>query len=209
MCGRFVVTSSLAETGREFDIQEVACDYHTSRNMLPGQDIPAVVRDGANRLVCFRWGLVPFWAKDPAIGSKLINARGETVAEKPSFRHAFRKRRCLIVASGFYEWQKRDGRKIPMFFSLSSGEPFGFAGLYETWTSPQAERIASCTIITTVANELVAPIHDRMPVIVPKDSEMLWIDTAHFDRSALLSVLKPYPSHEMTVEEVSPHVFRS
>jgi putative SOS response-associated peptidase YedK len=208
MCGRFVITSSLEETTQAFNIREVSCEYRTSWNVLPGQDIPAIVREDFNRLVCFRWGLVPFWAKDPSMGRKLINARAETIAEKPSFRHAFAKRRCLIVANGFYEWLRQDTRKIPVYFSVVSGKPFGFAGLYESWTSAKAERIDSCTIITTAANELVMPVHDRMPVIVPKERESLWLDPTHLDRSELLSILRPYPPEDMTMEEVSPRVFR-
>ena len=208
MCGRFVLISLLSDVERAFDIHEVSCDYRTSRNMLPGQDVPAVVSNGGNRLVCFRWGLIPSWARDPSIGRKLINARAETIAVKPSFRSAFRRRRCLIVANGFYEWRKEGSRKKPIHLFLKSGQPFGFAGLYESWRSPQAERINTCTIVTTGANELVSPIHDRMPVIVPKEKEAVWLDPSCENQSELLSILKPYPSEEMSVEEVSPQFFR-
>lgn len=202
MCGRFVLISDLSSVTDEFHIQETAGDYRTSANVLPGQPIAAVIHDGVNRLVQFRWGLIPSWAKDPTIGSRLINARAETLAEKPSFRNAFKKRRCLIIADGFYEWQKEGKKKIPFYFHLKSGRPFGFAGLYETWTSPEGQPIHTCTIITTEPNDLIQPIHNRMPVIVPKGKESFWIDPASFDSKGLSSVLKPYPSADM--EAVSP-----
>jgi putative SOS response-associated peptidase YedK len=146
MCGRFVLLTDLSRIVQSFDIQEVNSAYHTGINISPGQMIAAVIRDNINRLVDFQWGLIPAWAKDPAIGNKMINARSETVSEKPSFRQAFRKHRCLIVADGFYEWKTEAGKKTPMRFYLKSGEPFGFAGLYETWLSPDKAPINSCTI---------------------------------------------------------------
>jgi len=159
--------------------------------------IAAVVRDDINRLVKFKWGLIPSWAKDSSIGNKMINARAETVAEKPSFRQAFRKRRCLIVADGFYEWQKDNGKKTPLRFFMKSGDPFGMAGLYESWISPEKKPLRTCTIITTGANDLVGPIHDRMPVIVPKTEESTWIDPDNQDQARLLSILRPYPADLM------------
>jgi putative SOS response-associated peptidase YedK len=134
----------------------------------------------------------------------MINARAETVSEKPSFREAFKKRRCLIVADGFYEWQKVDRKKKPYKFSLKSGQPFGFAGLYETWMSPEKEPIHTCTIITTEPNELIQPIHDRMPVIVKKELEDLWIDPGNHNQKELLAILKPYSSEKMMMSPVDP-----
>ena len=166
MCGRFFLLTDLSVIVESFGIQEVACDYRPDHNLSPGREIPAVVHEGRNCLVGFRWGLIPAWARDPLIGNRMFNARAETIAEKPSFRDAFRKRRCLIPAEGFYEWQ-RDGKvKKPFRFSLQSGKPFGFAGLHEIWISPEKKTIRTCTIITTEANELIQPIHDRMPVIL-------------------------------------------
>jgi len=202
MCGRFVLLTDLSVITESFAIQEIACDYKTGNNISPGQLVTAVVHDEKNRLVNFRWGLIPSWAKDPSIGNKMFNARGETVAEKPSFRSAFKKRRCLIVADGFYEWQKLDKVKKPFYFSLESGKPFGFAGLYESWTSPDQKKIQTCTIITTDSNELIMPIHERMPVILPKDGESLWLNPENPNREELLTLLKPYPPEEMKMEEV-------
>ena len=148
----------------------IVCDVPPSSNICPGEQVVSIICDGANRLAQFKWGLIPPWAKDPAIGYKLINARAETLAEKPSFRDAFKKNRCLIIADGFYEWKKDGKRKIPMYFFLRSGEPVAFAGLYSEWHSPGGQFIKSCTIITTDSNELIAPVHDRMPAILPKSA---------------------------------------
>jgi len=204
MCGRFFLLTDLSVIVESFGIQEVACDYRPDHNLSPGREIPAVVHEGRNRLVGFRWGLIPAWARDPLIGNRMFNARAETIAEKPSFRDAFRRRRCLIPAEGFYEWQ-RDGKvKKPFRFSLQSGQPFGFAGLHETWISPEKKTIRTCTIITTEANELIQPIHDRMPVILPKEREASWMDPENRDAKALLSLLKPYPAAEMTISPADP-----
>jgi putative SOS response-associated peptidase YedK len=203
MCGRFVLQAELSRIVESFDIQEVACHYRPSNNIFPGQHIIAVVHDTMNRLVEFKWGLIPWWSKDPSIGNRMINARAETAAEKPVFRQAFKKRRCLIVADGFYEWQKVGKAKKPLYFSLKSGGPFGFAGLHETWTSPDQQQLDTCTIITTEANRFIEPIHDRMPVIVPKDLEMKWIDPENQNHQELMSVLKPYLSEEMDMSEVT------
>jgi len=197
MCGRFVLISDLSIITEAFTIQEIACDYRPSANILPSHTIAAVIHDGVNRLVQFRWGLIPSWAKDPSIGSRLINARAETLSEKPSFRNAFKKRRCLIIADGFYESLKEGKKKTPIYFRLKSGRPFGFAGLYEMWTSPEGQPVNTCTIITTEPNDLIQPIHNRMPVIVSKEKETLWIDPAVQNQTLLSSVLQPYPSAEM------------
>ena len=199
MCGRFILISDLSIIKEAFDIQEVAFDYKPSGNVLPSQEIAAVIHDGINRLVLFRWGLIPSWAKDPSIGSRLINARAETLAEKPSFKNAFKKRRCLIIADGFYESWKQGTVKIPVHFRLKSGEPFGFAGLYETWTSSEGKTVNTCTIITTEPNDLIQPIHNRMPVIVTREKVFLWIDPAAQNQAQLSSILQPYPSSEMEV----------
>jgi putative SOS response-associated peptidase YedK len=200
MCGRFVLLTDLSVITESFNVQNVACEYRPGSNIAPGQQIAAVLRkDDQNRLVNFRWGLIPTWAKDPSIGNKTFNARAETIAEKPSFKNAFQKRRCLIPADGFYEWQKLGKLKKPLRYSLRSGEPFGLAGLYETWISPEKKPVNTCTIITTEPNDLLRPIHDRMPVIVPKQWEAAWIDPDNHNWKELLSILKPYPSDEMTV----------
>ena len=179
-------------------------------NVAPGQDV-AVVRaeEGGRGLAMLRWGLIPAWARDPTIAWKLINARSETAAQKPSFRSAFRHRRCLIPADGFYEWERRGGVKQPWLFGLQDGAPFAFAGLWETWTVPDdaaltgslaehgpGDTIQTCTILTTAANEAVAPVHGRMPVILPRDSYAPWLASEDVP-------LVPYPADDMTAYPVS------
>ena len=203
MCGRFILLTDLSAIVESFGIHEVTCDYRQGNNISPGQQATAIIHENDNnRLVNYRWGLIPSWAKDPSIGNRLFNARAETVAEKPSFARAFQKRRCLIPADGFYEWQKTGKIKTPLRFSLKSDRPFCFAGLYETWISPEKEPVHSCTIITTESNGLIRPFHDRMPVIVPKDKEAFWIDPDNCHQKELLSILKPYPPDEMRMSPV-------
>jgi putative SOS response-associated peptidase YedK len=209
MCGRFVLLTDLSTIVEYFQIDDAACDYQSGGNISPGQQVTTIVREkGRNRLVDCQWGLIPAWAKDPAIGNRMFNARAETVAEKPSFARAFQKRRCLIAADGFYEWQKIDKERRPFRFSLKSGRPFGFAGLYETWTAPDKTPVRTCTIITTEANELIRPIHDRMPVIVPRDREAFWIDPDNRLLPELLALLKPYPTSEMVHSAVDGALLR-
>jgi putative SOS response-associated peptidase YedK len=207
MCGRFILLTDLAVLTESFGIQEIAAEYTPGGNICPGRFIAAVVQDEKKRLVAFRWGLIPAWANDPAIGHRMFNARAETVAEKPSFKHAFQKRRCLIPADGFYEWQKLETGKRSLCFSLKSGRPFGLAGIYETWISPEKESIRTCTIITTESNDLIRPTHDRMPVIMPKGKEKEWLEPHNDDLHVLSSLLKPYPSNEMASSEVGADMF--
>ena len=212
MCGRFTLIAwdeiegrfLPAGSGMEI-IRERFADTGPERyNIAPTQDVITITSDGESNAAQFmRWGLVPSWAKDISIGNRMINARAETLAERPSFRVAFRRRRCLVAADSFYEW-KRDGRKrTPMRISLESGELFGFAGLWESWNSPDGRRIQSCAIVTTEANELLAPIHDRMPVILSPDAEPVWLDPDVQDTDALSGLLTPYPSDLMNAYEVS------
>jgi putative SOS response-associated peptidase YedK len=204
MCGRFVVFSSLEEIREAFAVQQVRYQVEPSYNVAPTQSVAVVVqREGVNTLEKMRWGLIPAWAKDPAIGSRMINARAETVGEKPSFKRPLKDRRCLVVADGFYEWQKTGQAKIPMFIRLKSGQPFGFAGLYDVWTSPEGEAVASCTIITTSANDLMQPIHDRMPVILPKSQESTWLNPAIQRAADVLPLLVPYSAADMEAYAVS------
>ena len=207
MCGRFVLISGLKNIQKNFNIQNISCDYQPSWNIAPSQSVPVIIcHNGINQLVCYRWGLIPSWSRDPSIAGKLINARAETVDKKPSFKDAFKKRRCLIVADGFYEWKREGKSKIPLYFYLKSARPFGFAGLYETWISPDKKEINTCVIITTAANELIAPVHDRMPVILSREQERVWLDSNMVDVSGLLSVLKPYPAGEMDYKPgIGPH----
>ena len=150
-----------------------------------------------------RWGLIPSWAEDPKVAQHMINARAETVAEKPSFRDSLRKRRCLVLADGFYEWQKQGSVKQPVRIVLKTHEAFGFAGLWNTWESAEGEKINSCTIITTEANELLKAVHDRMPVILDREAEDVWLDPLVVDLAKLLPLLKPYPSDQMELYPVS------
>jgi putative SOS response-associated peptidase YedK len=174
---------------KTFNIDSVEAEAVSSYNIAPTQNVLAVVRNGARRLTNLHWGLVPFWAKDRSIGSRLINARAETVAEKPSFRNAFKKQRCLIVADGFYEWKGEKGNKQPYYLTLPSGGPFAFAGLWEIWNKDNAD-YHSCSIITTAATESVRKLHHRMPVILRPQSHDAWLDTTHQDAEQLKQILK-------------------
>lgn len=188
---------------RDFGVQEITDDLQPSFNVAPTDNVAVVLNNRVKQLVAMRWGLVPFWATDPKIASKHINARAETLTVKPAFKDAFKRRRCLVVADGFFEWQKQGATKIPLFIHLEPERPFGFAGLYEIWTPPLGEKLVTCTIITTQPNELVRPIHDRMPVILPKDAEDFWLDSAVEDHTRLLDLLQPYQASDMGAFTVS------
>ena len=153
-----------------------------------------------------KWGLIPAWAQDPAIGHKLINARSETVTEKPSFRDAFRKRRCLIPADGFYEWQRRGTNKQPYYFQMRGGSPFAMAGLWERWTNTDGEPVETCAILTTVCNDLLRPVHERMPVILKAEDYDRWLDESVRGAEPLIPLLRPYPAAEMVAHPVSLYV---
>ena len=171
--------------------------------MAPTQNVLTVV-GGENRRAWFmRWGLIPHWAKSASIGSRMINARAETVAQRPAFRSAFRRRRCLVLADGFYEWQRMGSVKKPMRIVMESEEPFAFAGLWAVWKDPDGNTVPSCTIITTEANDLLGPIHNRMPVILPRELEGFWLDGNIDDPGALASVLAPYPDDALEAYKVS------
>lgn len=207
MCGRFTQTASAPELARAFGVAEVP-PVKPRYNIAPTQDILTVrgTPDGREALY-LKWGLVPSWAKDVAIASRLINARSETVESKPSFRDAFKRRRCLIVADGFYEWDKKgDGKKQPYYLSLRDGRPFAFAGLWERWQSPDGKPLDTCTILTTTANHALAPIHDRMPVILHPADHDLWLTAGERQSDELQALLAPYPAEEMTSHPVSPLV---
>ncbi len=204
MCGRFVLYSSLDDIVRAFDVQQTQLQLRASYNIAPTQSVTVVSRrDGVNTLDEMVWGLIPVWAKERSIGSRMINARAETLAEKLSFKRPLVSQRCLVPADGFYEWHKTEQGKIPMLIHLNTRRPFGFAGLYDTWTSPEGERVRSCTIITVSANDLVRTIHDRMPAILPKELEGAWLDPSSRTAGELLALLQPYPAHEMEAYAVS------
>jgi len=207
MCGRFELHSALEIIAQIFSLGRINVSLSPRYNIAPSQDIPIVLNEGGARtLVLSRWGLLPPWAKDEKDGYKMINARAETVAEKPSFRQAFSRHRCLVVADGFYEWKKEGAKKKPVYVRLRSGKPFGFAGLYSDWNSPDGEAVRTSTIITTDANGVLAPIHDRMPVIIPPDQYELWLDPSVHEKDRLIPVLMPYPDDELVLYEVTAAV---
>jgi putative SOS response-associated peptidase YedK len=206
MCGRYTLSTPAGRLAEEFQLNEGSVDLTPSYNVAPTQQVAAVLEEeGERHLEMFRWGLIPSWADDPGIGARMINARSETAAEKPSFRSAFRRRRCLIAADGFYEWKRENGGKQPYYFHMQEGRPFAFAGLWESWKGDG--EIRSCTILTTGANALVGEIHERMPVIVAPDAYDVWLDPAS-ERDELTGLLAPYPEEEMEAYPVSRFVNR-
>jgi putative SOS response-associated peptidase YedK len=204
MCGRYTLRARPAAVAEEFDLPEVP-GLRPRFNIAPDQPV-AVVRfdpeEGARRLDFLTWGLVPSWADDLRIGDRMVNARAETVTVRLSFRHPFRYRRCLMAADGFYEWQRQDGWKRPYFVHMRDDRPFGFAGLWEHWDKPE-EPVYSCTLLTTHANEILAPIHDRMPVIIPRERYALWLDPNTHDPDRLEPLLVPFPADRMEAYSVS------
>jgi putative SOS response-associated peptidase YedK len=206
MCGRFTLRTAGEELARHFQLDTIPDDYHERYNIAPKQPVVVLADRTVRRLDYFRWGLIPSWAKDESIGYKMINARVETLDQKPSFRSAFRKRRCLIIADGFYEWKKEDDKKIPVYIRLKSGKPFAFAGLWEAWTNPGGEILRSCTIVTCEPNELMAQYHHRMPVILPPEKYDEWLDVENFYPEKLKAMLVPYPADEMEAYVVSSKV---
>ena len=200
MCGRFTLTTNPADYFKGFRFPSI---FAPRFNIAPMQPLLAVPNDGQNTATFFLWGLLPYWAKDASMAARMINARGETLAEKPSFRGAYKYRRCLIFADGFYEWEKVGGRKIPHYIFMQSREPFAFAGLWSDWESPDGSRVKTCIIITTSPNEVVAPIHARMPVILPRNAYRRWLSR---DRGSLDDLLRPYPAEGMEAHPVSNFV---
>ena len=205
MCGRFTRKSTIKKIAETFQVEEIACDLAPSYNIAPRQYLASILKDSKVRLVALRWGLIPGWAKEATIGDRMINARAETIIEKPSFKSAFFKRRCLIVAEGFYEWKKEGPQKIPMYIHLEGHPLFAFAGIWESWRTPEKTTLETCTIITTEANEFLRSIHHRMPVILPKDQQEEWLNPKA-ERDSLLALLKPFPVSEMRAYPVSTWV---
>ncbi len=206
MCGRFTLLTSPEELSQQFGLSEIP-DLSPRYNIAPTQQVAAVrtAEKGQRELVLLRWGLIPSWADSPAIGVRLLNARAETVADKPSFRSALKQRRCLIPADGFFEWQSVQGRKRPYYFREKAGRPLAFAGLWEHWERG-GQAIHSCTIITTEANAVVKSLHDRMPVILLPDAYALWLDRTVQRPEQLVPLLRPFPAEEMIVYPVSLRV---
>jgi len=205
MCGRFTFVSDREALEQAFPGVQMDDDFPPHYNIAPTQNVPTILNDGQKRLTHTRWGLIPVWAKDASIGSKMINARVETLAEKPSFRTPLRRQRCLILTTGFYEWQTLPGqkKKQPMYIHLKSEEPFAFAGLWDRWRTAEKEMWTTSTIITTEPNSLMSAIHSRMPVILMPQDYDLWLIPGEAPVEKLLGCLKPYPAQEMEAYPVS------
>jgi putative SOS response-associated peptidase YedK len=208
MCGRFTLTASPDQIQEAFPDYAVPAQMSPHYNIAPTQPIAVIPNTGEKRVDFFVWGLIPSWSKEPSIGNRMINARGETLAEKPSFRTPYKRRRCLVLADGFFEWVVVPGEKAkqPHYIQLSDGKPFAFAGLWEQWFSPDGSEIKSATIITTEPNEKVAKLHNRMPVILHPDDYARWIDPAERAPESLQDLLVAYPAEEMRHYPVSRQV---
>ncbi|MGZ4162127.1 MAG: SOS response-associated peptidase [Neobacillus sp.] len=207
MCGRFTLTASIEQIMDRFDIQSFLDEenFSPSYNIAPSHSVLAVINDGrANRMGFLKWGFIPPWAKDMSIGYKMINARAETLSEKPSFRQAFEKKRCIIVADSFFEWKREDDKtKTPMRIKLKTDELFAMAGIWGNWKSPEGNSVYSCSVITTKFNELMKDIHDRMPAILKKEDEKKWLDPSNSDTSFLNQLLLPFDEKQMEAYKVS------
>ncbi len=203
MCGRFTLTSTPEQIAEELELALLPSDYFPRYNIAPLQPVLVVRReeDGERGAALLRWGLVPFWAKEPLIGNRMINARAETIAEKPAYKNAFAKRRCLVLADGFYEWQRVGGRKVPMWIHRTDGRPFAFAGIWERWRG-EDEALETCAIITTGPNALMRSIHDRMPVILSREERERWLDLGA-EPGELRALLCPCAAGDFTAHAVS------
>ncbi len=204
MCGRYaIVLVGGGDLQRRFSLENLLDHPQARFNVAPTQTLPVVVRNSPDRVEMMRWGLIPSWAKDASIGSRMINARAETVAEKPAFRRLLRSQRCLVPATGFFEWKREGDGKAPHFIHLPDEPLFAFAGLYDTWHDPNGQTVRSYSIITTEPNEVIAPIHNRMPLILRRDDEDGWLDPENTEPENLLPLLRPYPAHAMAAYPVS------
>ncbi|HXW27290.1 MAG TPA: SOS response-associated peptidase [Xanthobacteraceae bacterium] len=209
MCGRYAITSAPEAIRRLFGYAEQP-NFPPRYNVAPTQPVPIVrLYEGKRQFALVRWGLVPAWVKDPRAFSLLINARGESLSDKPAFRNAMRRRRCLFPADGFYEWRREGERKTPYYARLKAGGPMAFAGLWESWMGPNGEEMETAAIVTTRANRALAAIHDRMPVIVPPDAFDFWLDSAKVDAETAGALIAPAREGLLDVYEVSPAVNRT
>ena len=203
MCGRYSLIADIRALQERFGFDGANLTHAPRYNVAPTQMALIVTNGSGRRGSYMRWGLILSWAKSASVGSRMINARAETLAGRPSFRTAFQRRRCLVLADGFYEWETKGPGRRPMRIVMAPGEPFSFASLWDAWLDPNGKVFRSCTIITTVANDLLRPIHDRMPVILPRELESLWLDHDIQDPAALGDILTPYPAKAMEAYEVS------
>ena len=208
MCGRFTLTVDPAEAQDTFSNYSFPEKFAPRFNIAPTQPVLAIPNDDKFTADFFVWGLIPMWAKDPQIGNRLINARGETLAEKPAFRGSLKYKRCLILADGFYEWKSAQGKKAktPFFIHMKDRKPFAFAGLWDSWNSPDGSQIKTCTIITTEPNELMSLLHNRMPVILHPRDYAKWLDPSPQTPDQLMPLLKPFPADKMDAYPVTPLV---
>jgi putative SOS response-associated peptidase YedK len=205
MCGRFTLTVNPAEVQETFSSYSFPQQFAPRFNIAPTQPVLAIPNDDQNIADFFVWGLIPMWAKDPSIGNRMINARGETLEEKPAFRSSLKYKRCLILADGFYEWKGAEGKKVktPFFIHMKDRKPFAFAGLWDSWNSPDGSLVKSCTIITTEPNELTGIIHNRMPVILHPRDYAKWLDPSPQTPDQLKPLIKPFPADLMDAYPVS------
>ncbi|MBZ5651457.1 MAG: SOS response-associated peptidase [Acidobacteriia bacterium] len=208
MCGRYRLSRRKELLAQHFSADFADMDWEPRYNIAPTQPVPVVRRGytGTLRASLMRWGLIPSWAADPAIGARTVNARSETVASKPSFRESLQKRRCLVPADGFYEWQRGARGKQPFCFEVGDGEIFAFAGLWDNWRGPDGQAIETCTILTTTPNDLLAGVHDRMPVILAPEHHDRWLDPSLRDAATAVTLLNPFASHLMRRYPVSMRV---
>ena len=207
MCGRMTITDPERVVAKFRPDVNKTTGNEPRYNVVPSQKLPAMIMGQGRRILGdLQWGLVPSWAKDPAIGNRMINARAETVAQKPSFRSAFKKRRCLIGSDGFYEWRRTSGAKQPYYIRVDDGVPFAFAGLYEIWKQGDGSKLSTCTIITTTPNEIMEPIHHRMPVILDEVAWTEWLDPENDARDALQKLLRPFDASRMSTTRISDYV---
>ena len=209
MCGRFTLHHSTEDVAERFAVEQTLLELKPRFNIAPSQPVAAVIQHESRVLQELKWGLVPSWARDPAIGNRLINARAETLASKPAFRGAFARGRCLIPASGYFEWKRVGRTRTPMLVRRDGGEPFVMAGLYERWQTPEEGILHSCTIITTEPNDVAANVHHRMPAILTEGGAEVWMDRELTDLKALTRVLRPYPLGDLVVHPVSDKVNRA
>jgi putative SOS response-associated peptidase YedK len=203
MCGRFVLTVNPEQVQTAFDLTNVPASMSPRYNIAPTQPVALITNENPKELTFYKWGLIPSWSKDPSAAAKMINARSESAAEKPAFRSAFKRRRCIIPTDGYYEWQEHSGEKVPMFIHFKDREVFGFAGLWEIWNSPDGSEVRTCTILTTDANRFMSTMHHRMPVILHKEDYPLWLSPDEEPSPVLQALMVPYTGDELTAYPVS------
>ncbi|HOW67254.1 MAG TPA: SOS response-associated peptidase [Candidatus Paceibacterota bacterium] len=206
MCARYTQHHTAAQITERFEVKELQLPIRLSYNIAPGQIVAAILEAQGRQVAGLKWGLVPFWAKDPSVGSQMINARSETLRSKPAFRQALRQRRCLVPADGFFEWTGPAKKRQPMHIRLRNQELFAFAGLWEEWQSPANDRLRTCTIVTVPANALIQPIHPRMPAMLGPKDHARWLDPNVRGAETAISLLRPYPAEEMELYPVSAQV---